>query len=85
MRKENQPSLPEWIEDAYQPIEQHLQESTEENSVTHQQATQLISEVNPDLVSSEIEHAIEYLLNRGWLYKVDNRLFVTEYHKPEST
>jgi hypothetical protein len=34
MRKENQPSLPEWIEDAYQPIEQHLQESTEENSVT---------------------------------------------------
>ena len=84
MRKNNQPSLPGWIEDAYQPIEQHLSDNTDQESVSRQHATQLISEANPDLVSSDVNHALDYLLNHGWLYKVDGRLFVTEYHDIDS-
>jgi DNA polymerase III alpha subunit (gram-positive type) len=84
MWKKNQPSLPRWIEDAYQPIERYLLENSEQKSVTRQQATQLIGESNPDLVSSDIDHALDYLLNNGWLYKVDDRLFVTEFHESNS-
>lgn len=84
MWKEDQPSLPRWIEDVYQTIEQHLWENTEQNSVTRQQATQLITESNPDLVESDIDHALDYLNNHGWLYEVDGQLFVTEFHESES-
>jgi len=84
MWKEDQPSLPGWIEDAYQPIEQYLWKNTERSSVSHQQATQLISESNPDLVESDIDHALDYLLNHGWLYEVDGQLFVTEFHESKS-
>jgi len=81
----NTPPLPGWIEDAYQPIERHLWADTKQNSVTHQQATQLISKANPDFNSADIDHALDYLLNRGWLYTVDERLFVTEYQNVGST
>lgn len=84
MWKEDQPSLPGWIEDTYQPIEQYLLANTEQRSVTHQQATRLIVESNPDLISADIDHALNYLLNNGWLYEVDGRLFVTEFHESES-
>jgi hypothetical protein len=84
MWKKDQPSLPGWIEDAYQPIERYLLENTDQSSVTRHRATQLISESNPDLVSSDIDQVLDYLLNHGWLYKVDGRLFVTEFHESES-
>jgi len=84
MWSEDQPSLPGWIEDAYQPIEQYLWEATEQTSVTWQQATQLIAESNPDLVAADIDHALNYLLNHGWLYEVDDQLFVTEFHESDS-
>ena len=46
--------------------------------ITHHQATELIAEANPDFGDGDIDHALEYLLNRGWLYKVDDQLFITE-------
>jgi len=84
MPPEGHPSLPGWIEDAYQPIEQYLWEATDQTSVTRQQATQLIAESNPDLVTADIDHALDYLLNHGGLYEVDGRLFVTEFHESDS-
>ena len=27
---------------------------------------------------ADIDHALDHLLNRGWLYQVDDRLFITE-------
>lgn len=85
MPKEGNPSLPDWIRDAYLPIEQYLCEKSTQDSLTRQQATELIAEDNSDFGDADIEHALDYLLNRGWLYKVNDRLFVTEPKCGESS
>ena len=72
------PPLPNWIENAYLPLERYLCEQAEQDSFTHHQATELIAEANPDFGETDIFHALDYLLNRGWLYKVDDYLFISE-------
>jgi len=84
MPPEDEPALPGWIEDAYIPLEQSLCEKPDRDSFTHQQATEIISEANPDFGDADIDHALDYLLNRGWLYQVDDRLFITELQCAES-
>jgi len=84
MRESEHPSLPGWIEDIYNPIEQYLRQDTNQESVTRQQAVQLIVDAKSNLASSDIDHALDYLLNRGWLYEVDDQLFVTEFQDPKS-
>lgn len=84
MRPEGQPSLPDWINDAYLPLERYIYEQSTQESLTHQQATELIDEANADYSSADIDHALDYLLNHGWLYKVDDRLFITEFQCEES-
>ena len=78
MPTEGHPALPDWIESAYLPLERYLCEQADPDSFTHHQATELIAEANPDFGDADIDHALDYMLNRGWLYKVDDRLFVTE-------
>ena len=78
-------SLPEWIEDAYLAIERYLREQSDEDSFTHHQATELIAEANPDFGDADINHALNFLLSRGWLYEVnDQRLFITELQCADS-
>jgi len=84
MPSEGYPSLPEWIEDSYLSLERYLCEQSEEDSFTHQQATDLIAESNPDFGDADINHALDYLLNRGWLYQVDDQLFITDLQCGES-
>ena len=84
MPPEDDPALPAWIEDAYIPLEQYLCEKPDRDSFTHQQATEIISEANPDFGDADIDHALDHLLNRGWLYQVDDRLFITELQCAES-
>lgn len=79
MPTDGHPPLPDWIKDAYLSLEQYLCKHSKTDSFTHQQATELIAEANPDFGDSDIDHALDYLLNRGWLYKVDERLFITEF------
>jgi len=84
MAPEGHPSLPGWIEDAYFPLERYLCKQSDRESFTHHQATELIAEANPDFGDADINHALDYLLNRGWLYEVDDRLFITEMQCAES-
>ena len=84
MASEVYPSLPRWIEDSYLSLERYLCEQSDEDSFTHQQATELIAEANPDFGDADINHALDHLLNRGWLYQVDDRLFITEMQCAES-
>ncbi len=79
MPTEGHPALPDWIENSYLPLERYLCEQADLDSFTHHQATELIAEANPDFGDADIDHALDYMLNRGWLYKVDDRLFVTEF------
>lgn len=78
MPTKGHPALPDWIENSYLPLERYLCEQADLDSFTHHQATELIAEANPDFGDADIDHALDYMLNRGWLYKVDDRLFVTE-------
>ena len=78
MASEGYPPLPGWIEDSYLSLERYLFEKSDDDSFTHQQATELIAEANPDFGDADINHALDHLLNRGWLYEVDDRLFITE-------
>ncbi len=84
MPPENDPALPGWIDDAYISLERFLCEKPGRDSFTHQQATEIISEANPDFGDADTDHALDYLLNRGWLYQVDDRLFITELQCAES-
>ena len=78
MPSEGYPSLPGWIEDSYLSLERYLCEQPGEDSFTQQQATELIAEANPDFGDADIKHALDHLLNRGWLYEVDDQLFITD-------
>jgi len=78
MPTEGHPALPDWIEGSYLPLERYHCEQTDLDSFTYHQATELIAEANPDFGDADIDHALDYMLNRGWLYKVDDRLFITE-------
>jgi len=80
----NTPSLPGWTDDVYQSLERSLRDRSDTKSVTRQQATEIVAEANPDFSSADIDHALDQPLNRGWLYEVDDRLFVTEFHFSES-
>ena len=85
MTTKGHPPLPDWIQNAYLPLEQYLCEQSTQDSFTHHQAMELIDEANPDFGDADIDHALDYLLNRGWLYRVDDRLFVTEVQCVESS
>ena len=78
MPTEGHPPLPNWLENSYLLLERYLCEQADLDSFTHHQATELIAEANPDFGDADIDHALDYLLNRGWLYKLDDRLFITE-------
>jgi len=84
MAPEGHPSLPRWIEDAYFPLERYLCKQSDQDSVTHQQATDLIAEANPDFRDADIDHSLSYLLDHGWLYEVNDRLFITELQCAEA-
>ena len=84
MPSEGYPSLPGWIEDSYHSLERYLCEQSDEDSFTHHQATELIAEANPDFGDADINHALDHLLNRGWLYEVDDQLFITDQQCAES-
>ena len=84
MPSEGYPSLPGWIEDSYLSLERYLCEQADEDSFTHHQATELIGEANPDFGDADINHALDHLLNRGWLYEVDDQLFITDQQCAES-
>lgn len=78
MPSQGDPTLPDWIENAYLPLERYLCKQSDQDSFTHHQARELIAEANPNFGDADIDHALDYLLNRGWLYKVDDQLFITE-------
>ncbi len=84
MPSEGYPSPPGWIEDSYLSLERYLCKHSDRDSFTRQKAVELITADNPDFNDADINHALEYLLNRGWLYEVDDQLFITDLQCSES-
>jgi len=78
----NRPPLPDWVEEIYSWFENYLQTECDDNSLDRTQTAELAISAHPDLELShdDIEYAFNRLINRGYLYQVDEQLSVTEFH-----
>ena len=73
MRHTDQPSLPQWIQNAYQSLETAYTSDTDELSreAAHQL---LLTEAEQIETDEEATYVLNRLLERGWLYEVDGQL-----------
>jgi hypothetical protein len=78
MRSNEPPSLPNWIEQAYEILAVEITEgSTEGLSRERAYEVLLAHEHFPDN-SPDAEYAIDRLLNSGWIYEVNDHLRITD-------
>ena len=77
MRDTDQPSLPAWIQTAYETLETAYTAETDELSreAAHEF---LITETEQIETDEDATYVIDRLLDRGWLYEVDGQLRKTE-------
>lgn len=70
-------SLPSWVEDGYEILVAHIDDPHQD--VSRERAHELLL-ANPDFEDepADAEYAVKRLLERGWLYEVDEKLRVTE-------
>lgn len=70
------PPLPDWIKDAYEVIERAASGTPSELAYP-EAIDQLEADAELDLERSDAEHAVERLLQRGYLYRVEEDLRIT--------
>ena len=77
MRPTDQPSLPQWILNAYESLETTYASDTEELSreAVHEV---LLTEAEQIETEEEATYVLDRLLERGWLYEVDGQLRKTD-------
>jgi len=77
MRRTDQPSRPQWIQNAYESLETTYASDTEELSreAVHEV---LLTEANHIETEDEATYVLDRLLERGWLYEVDGQLRKTD-------
>ena len=73
MRHIDQPSLPQWIQNAYESLETAYASGTDELSVEAAHEL-LLTEAEQIETDEEATYVLDRLLERGWLYEVDGRL-----------
>jgi len=77
MRNPGQPSLPEWVRDAYETLEIAYTPDTDELSRTAAHEL-LLSEAEHIEDDGDATYVLDRLLDRGWLYEVNGQLRKTE-------
>lgn len=77
MRYTGQPSLPEWIQNAYETLETAYTSETDELSrdTAHELLLAKAEHVEDD---RDAAHVLDRLLDRGWLYEVNGQLRKTD-------
>jgi hypothetical protein len=73
MRHIDQPSLPQWIQNAYESLEAAYSSGTDELSVEAAHEL-LLTEAEQVETDEEATYVVDRLLERGWLYEVDGQL-----------
>lgn len=77
MRHTDRTPLPEWIQDAYDYLEPHFEETSD--GLARRNAHELLlSGADRIEADGDATHAIDRLLDRGWLYEIDGTLYRTE-------
>ena len=77
MRHVDKPSLPKWIREAYETLETEYTSGSDELSHTDAKAKLLAEDENIEEEADAV-YAIDRLLDRGWLYEVNDQLRKTE-------
>lgn len=77
MWKNDRQPLPEWIQDAYEIIVDHVDDPDEGLARERALDVLLAHELFED-EPGDAEYAIERLLSRGWFYEVEGDLRVTD-------
>jgi hypothetical protein len=76
----DRPRLPTWIEDTYEVLAPHL--SNQEGGISKADAeTFLTTHSDLNLSDADARHALDQLINRGYLYEVEGNLFITEMER----
>jgi hypothetical protein len=78
MRSNEPPSLPNWIEQAYEFLAVEIKEHSDE-AISRERACEVLLAHDrfPDDLT-DAEYAIDRLLNSGWIYEVNDHLRVTD-------
>ena len=77
MWNSDQASLPAWIQDAYDDLAPHFEDSSDQ--IPREQAREvLVTESDTVDESADADYALDRLLDRGWLYEVDDSLRKTD-------
>ncbi|WP_254547309.1 hypothetical protein [Halomarina pelagica] len=74
MYRDDRPPLPDWILTIYRTLSARIQR--EEGGLSRETATDVI--VAEGIEAVDAEYALQRLIDRGYLYMVDEELFVTE-------
>lgn len=77
MKDTGQPPLPDWIQSAYQTLERAYASGSDELSKTEAHEF-LLAEDEHIEEQADAVHAVDRLLDRGWLYEVNGQLRKTE-------
>ncbi len=77
MRRTDQPSLPQWIQNAYELLETAYASDTDELSMEAVHGV-LLTEAEQIETDADATYVLDRLLERGWLYEVDGQLRKTD-------
>ncbi len=77
MRHIDEPSLPKWIREAYETLESQYMSENSDLSRTDAEEMLLDEDENIEEEADAV-YAINRLLDRGWLYEVNDQLRKTE-------
>lgn len=77
MWKDNRPPLPDWIQEAYEIIIPHIDDPDEGIPRDRAHEILLAHEEFPN-EPQDAEHALDRLLNRGWVYEVYGNIRITD-------
>lgn len=74
MYRDERPPLSDWILNAYRRLASRIQ--TRDGGLPTDEAKELL--FTEEIEESDVEYALQRLIDRGYLYRVDDELFVTE-------
>lgn len=86
MYEDNRPPLPDWILDVYEMILAYVAEQTESESggepaaptLSRDQLLRIILASDLEVEPQDVDHAVDRLLDRGYLYEVSEGLRITD-------
>ncbi|WP_306061213.1 hypothetical protein [Natronococcus wangiae] len=74
MYRDERPPLPNWILDVYRQLKPRI--CSGDDGLAKEKATALI--VTEEIGEADAEYALQRLIDRGYLYLVDDELYVTD-------